>query len=92
MQVAIYNANTAASALTLNINSTGAKPIYINGTASSSSNYTLPKGMYMVHYDGTKYDFRTDGFIDAYTNTIIGNSNSYGETLPTSGTTGQIFF
>ena len=92
LQVAIYNANTAASALTLNINSTGAKPIYINGAASSSSNYTLPKGMYMVHYDGTKYDFRTDGFIDTYTNTIIGNSNSYGETLPASGTTGQIFF
>lgn len=92
LQVAIYNANTAASALTLNINSTGAKPIYINGVASSSSNHTLPKGMYMVHYDGTKYDFRTDGHIDAYTNTIIGNSNSYGNTLPASGTTGQIFF
>ena len=92
LQVAIYNANTAASALTLNINSTGAKPIYINGAASSSSNHTLPKGMYMVHYDGTKYDFRTDGHIDAYTNTIIGNSNSYGDTLPASGTTGQIFF
>ena len=55
--------NTAASALTLNVNSTGAKPIYINGEASSSSNYTLPAGKYLVYYDGTAYQIRTDGLI-----------------------------
>lgn len=55
--------NTAASALTLNINSKGAKPLWINGAASSSSNHDLPRGTYIVYYDGTNYYFRTDGQI-----------------------------
>lgn len=61
LYVAIVNSNTSANALTLNINSKGAKPIYINGVASSSSNYSLPSGQYLVYYDGSKYNFRTDG-------------------------------
>lgn len=61
--VTLTNDNSASSALTLNINTRGAKPIYINGTASSSSNYTLPAGTYLVFYDGTNYYFRTDGKI-----------------------------
>lgn len=56
-------ANTAASAITLNINNTGAVPIYINGNPSSASNYTLPAGHYFVYYDGAAYQFRTDGTI-----------------------------
>jgi len=59
----LANANTAAGALTLNINSRGAKPIYINGVASSSTNYTLPAGSYMTYYDGTNYHIRTDGIL-----------------------------
>lgn len=55
--------NTAASAITLNINGAGAKPIYINGTASSASNHSLPAGPYIVYYNGTNYYFRTDGGI-----------------------------
>lgn len=62
IQVIVTQANTAASALTLNINSRGAKPVYINGTASSASNYTLPAGSYFVYYNGTNYYFRTDGY------------------------------
>lgn len=65
LQVLLMNANTSQSALTLNINSTGAKPIYINGTASSASNYILPKAMYLVYYDGTNFYFRTDGALTA---------------------------
>ena len=65
--------NTAASALTLNINGKGAKPIYINGTASSSTNYTLQAGCYLVYYDGTNYYFRTDGKI---TGDITGNATT----------------
>jgi hypothetical protein len=64
-------ANSVKSALTLAINSQTAKPIYINGTASSSSNYTLPAGSYLVYYDGTNYYFRTDGKI---TGDITGNA------------------
>lgn len=63
--VVIQNTNTAASALTLNIQSQGAKPIYINGSPSSSSNHTLPRGTYIVYYDGSKYYFRTDGKLTA---------------------------
>ena len=59
----ITTANTAASALTLNINGKGAKTIYINGTASSSSNYTLPAGSYLAYYDGSYYHLRTDGML-----------------------------
>ena len=57
--------NTSAGAITLNVNSKGAKPIYINGTASSSSNYSLTAGTYLVFYNGTNYYFRTDGRITA---------------------------
>lgn len=65
--------NTASGALTLNVNSTGAKPIYINGTASSASNHTLPAGKYLVYYDGTNYYFRTD---DKITANITGSAGS----------------
>lgn len=66
-----YYDNTAQSALTLNIGSTGAKPIYINGQPSSADNYTLPGGQYLVYYDGTNYYFRTD---DKMTGNITGNA------------------
>lgn len=59
----ITNANTAASALTLNINGKGAKPLYINGTASSSTNHTLPAGSYIVWYDGMNYYIYNNGEI-----------------------------
>jgi hypothetical protein len=59
----ITKANSSAGAITLNINGTGAKALYINGAASSSSNYTLPAGSYIVHYDGTQYQLRTDGIL-----------------------------
>ena len=60
----IRYSNTATSALTLNVASKGAKPIYINGEPSSSTNHTLPAGIYIVYYDGTNYYFRTDGKIE----------------------------
>lgn len=59
------SANTSASALTLEINVTGAKPVYINGEASSATNYSLPAGSYIIFYDGTNYHFRTDGKLPA---------------------------
>ena len=59
--VLFTNANSVAGAITLNINGRGAKPIYINGVASSASNHTLPAGSYIAYYNGTNYYFRTDG-------------------------------
>ena len=61
LHVVVVNSNSSANALTLNVNGKGAKSIYINGSASSSSNYSLPAGSYLVYYDGTNYYFRTDG-------------------------------
>ena len=56
-------ANTKKSKITLNINSTGAKDLYINGAISSASNYSFPAGSYLVFYDGTNYYLRTDGLL-----------------------------
>lgn len=73
----IVNANTVQGALTLNINSAGAKPIYINGAASSASNYTLPNGMYLVYYNGTNYYFRTDTYIQGnFAGSLSGNAST----------------
>lgn len=69
--VTFQYANSAASALTLNINGKGAKPIYLNGSASSASNYTLPAGCYLTYFNGTNYYIRTDGTI---TGNITGNA------------------
>lgn len=69
LHITMINANTSKTALTLNVNNTGKKPIYINGIASSKTNYTLPAGTYIIYYDGTNYQFRTDGVlpnIDTY--------------------------
>lgn len=73
LMVVMADANTSATALTLNVNGKGAKPIYINGTVSSSSNYTLPAGSYLTYYDGTNFYFRTDGKI---TGSITGSASS----------------
>ena len=69
----LSTANSYQGKITLNINSAGAKPIYINGAVSSVSNYTLPAGLYLVHYDGTNYYIRTDGKI---TGSITGSSST----------------
>ena len=61
--ITFTNANSYAGALTLNINGKGAKPLYINGAASSSSNYTLAAGSYIVYYDGTNYHIYNNGEI-----------------------------
>ena len=58
----LVNANTYAGELSLDVNGTGALPLYIDGAISSASNYTLPAGVYAVGTsDGAKYSLRTDG-------------------------------
>lgn len=53
--ITFKNSNSAASALTLQINDTAAKALYINGSASSADNYTLNAGTYICRYNGTNY-------------------------------------
>ena len=59
--IRIVNTNTSAGKLTLNINSQGAKDVWINGAVSSASNYTLPAGEHWCHYDGSVFHIWTDG-------------------------------
>ncbi|MCF0115408.1 MAG: hypothetical protein HUJ56_08655, partial [Erysipelotrichaceae bacterium] len=68
----LVNSNTYAGALTLDVNGTGNKPLYINGSPSSATNYNLPAGQYLVYYDGTNYQVRTDGHIP---NTVWENTS-----------------
>jgi hypothetical protein len=74
VHILIQYANTYDGAITLNINGTGAKPIYINGSASSSSNKTLPAGTYIIYYDGTNYYFRTDGMLPGSIEKVNGHT------------------
>lgn len=60
------NANTYNGNLTLNVNSNGAKPLWINGSASSSSNKTIAVGVYWCYYDGTQFQLWTDKSIWNY--------------------------
>ena len=53
--------NTAKSNVTFNWNSLGAKPLYLNGSAISSSNYDIPVGVWPMYYNGTNWYIRTDG-------------------------------
>ena len=54
------NTNTSQGQLTLNVNSQGAKNLWINGANSSSSNYTINAGIYWCYYDGTQFQLWTD--------------------------------
>lgn len=54
-ELVVVNANSYNGKITLNVNGTGAKDVWINGAVSSSSNKTLPAGTYICHYDGSKY-------------------------------------
>ena len=79
INVIIVNTNTYAGAITLNVNNKGAKPIYINGTASSSTNNALTAGSYLVYYNGTNYYFRKDGKITSLGIVNTSNTEIYNE-------------
>lgn len=85
----ISTTNSVEGAITLNVNGKGAKPIYINGAASSASNHTMPAGTYLVYYDGSKYYVRTDGKI---TGSITGDAATVnGKTVAVSVPSGAKF-
>jgi hypothetical protein len=69
------------------MNSLGAKKIYINGGPSSTTNYELPRGCYLVYYDADGdngngcYHFRTD-------NKIAGNLAGNADTATYATTAG----
>lgn len=63
LQINMVNGNSAQSGITLKASGSTSKPIYINGSPSSPSNYELPAGTYFVFYDGTAYYFQTNGYL-----------------------------
>jgi hypothetical protein len=88
------NSNTYDGKITLNINSQGAKDIWINGAVSSSSNKTLPAGEHWCFYDGSKFLIWTNGTVqfkgvhaDSYEAKYILNAN---DAMPPYVTTGSI--
>ena len=61
IHIVLRYSNTYANKIRLSINNQGFYDIYINGQVSSSTNYSLPRGSYIVYFDGSHYMFRTDG-------------------------------
>lgn len=57
--ITFTNANSYNGKITLNINSTGAKDVWINGSVSSSSNKTLPAGTYICFCENGVYSLDT---------------------------------
>ena len=47
--------NSYDGKITLNVNGTGAKDVYLNNAVSSSTNKTLNAGSYICRYNGTNY-------------------------------------
>ena len=80
--------NTAASKLTLNVNSQGAKDLYINGTISSSSNYTIPAGEHWCFYNGTNWYVWTDGTVQF--KGVRGDASKMTETFTTASSRANI--
>ena len=94
--------NTYQGELKLKVNgnpSASGATIYINGVVSSSTNYTLPAGSYIIFYDGTYFHFRTDGRIPyvVHTSSTSGllkndgsvDTNTYLTSAPVTSVNGQ---
>jgi hypothetical protein len=60
IRIKMNNANTANN-VTLNINSTGAKALYYDGTQASSTNTWEAGEVLEVYYDGTQYQCASGG-------------------------------
>lgn len=73
--------NTSAGAFTLNINDTGAKQVYLNGRVTGQDNYQFPAGAYILYYDGTVYQMRTDGLLHGTTTGNIVSITNDGSTI-----------
>lgn len=82
------NTNTYDGNLTLNVNSQGAKPLWINGSASSSSNKTIVVGVYWCYYDGTQFQLWTDKSLWAYK--YRGDGSSLTETFSAASSRANI--
>ena len=92
VHVNVRYTNTYKGEITLDIDSAGAKPIYLNGTATSASNYDLKAGTYIVYYDGTNFHFRTDGILPGKADAALcdGDGNEITKTYVTKEELGDV--
>ena len=77
--ISFANSNSYDGKITLNVNSTGAKDVYINNAVSSSTNKTLNAGSYICRYNGTNY----------YIDTSYAVTNARNASYATSATTAR---
>lgn len=76
LHILMRYANSYNGAITLSVNGSTAKPIYINGSASGTANKTLPAGTYIVFYSGVNFYFRTDGIIPGKAESVPAITNN----------------
>lgn len=88
--ITFTNANTYNGVITLNVNSTGAKNVYINGIISSSSNKTLPAGTYLCWYSGTYYYIDTIFAVTSARSALTAEEAATATTATTATTANKI--
>lgn len=70
-----FTVSNAAANPTLNVNSTGAKPIFYRGAAIDKA-YLVANRTYTFRYDGTNWDFVGDINVDTNTDTKVTQTNT----------------
>ena len=86
LHILLTHANTYAGKLYFSVNAVNTYEVWINGAVSSATNYSLPAGTYIIFFDGSAFQVRTDGIIPA---SISGTACKipYGECDSTSTST-----
>lgn len=86
LHILLTHANTYAGKLYFTVNAVNTYEVWINGVVSSATNYSLPAGTYIIYFDGSVFQVRTDGIIPASVNGTAARI-PYGECNSTSTST-----
>lgn len=86
LHILLTHANTYAGKIYFTVNAVNTYEVWINGAVSSSTNYSLPAGTYIIYFDGSAFQVRTDGIIPASVNGTAARI-PYGECDSTSTST-----
>lgn len=86
LHILLSHANTYAGKIYFTVNAVNTYEVWINGAVSSATNYSLPAGTYIIYFDGSAFQVRTDGIIPASVNGTAARI-PYGECDSTSTST-----
>ncbi len=86
LHILLTHANTYAGKIYFTVNAVNTYEVWINGAVSSATNYSLPAGTYIIYFDGSAFQVRTDGIIPASVNGTAARI-PYGECDNTSTST-----